>query len=287
MNNFQNIPEVRYILNAHKKVNQMYGNMPYSVHVLGVAFLIHKYSHLLEEDVRKPVIIAGVGHDLFEDTGETYNDGKKELGQFIADIIYRVTNLRGRNRNERANDEYYAGIKECPYALFVKICDRIFNMYFSRVHGNDSMYKKYKKELPLFKDKLYNGLYDELWDVLDNIEDIEIPVDGFPKIEKFDKDNIHGVQLPRIITAEIYIELYRKGVIEKKDLRVGFYYYGKCRNAKVAVWNGFCFVYMRSKFCQSFPENINHLHDDDGADLFIPIGIADVVEPHQIVTYQN
>lgn len=285
MNNFQNLEEVRYILDAHKKVNQMYSNMPYSVHTLSVAFLVDKYSHLLPKDVRKPVTIAGVGHDLIEDTSETYNDAKNKLGEFIADIIYRVTNLRGKNRGERANDEYYAGIKECPYALFVKICDRISNMFFSYYYGNTSMYRKYKKELPLFKNKLYNGLYDELWDVLENIEDIEKPLEYFPKIEKFDRDNIHDVRLPSIIKAELYIELYKKGVIEKKDLKIGHYYYGKCRNANVAVWNGFCFVYMRTKYCQHFPENINHIHDDNGFDLFIPIDEVITPEVDQVVTY--
>lgn len=60
-------------------------------------------------------------------------------------------------------------------------------------------------------------------------------------------------------------------MIEKKDLEVGEYYVGRCRNSHVAMWNGDVFIYLRTKFGDTFAEDIYHPEDDDGFDLFIPM----------------
>lgn len=62
-------------------------------------------------------------------------------------------------------------------------------------------------------------------------------------------------------------------MIAKKDLIHGQYYWGSCRNAQTARWNGITekFVYWRHKFGDRFAEDIRHPEDDDGFDLlFIP-----------------
>lgn len=282
--------EIQYILKSHRDVDQRYDGMPYSVHLLSVANFIKKYAYILPvelveqiDNLIEKLTIAGFGHDLIEDTNETYNDVVKVLGVFIADIIYRVTNLRGKNRDERANDEYYDGIKECPFALYVKLCDRICNMHYSFIKGS-SMYKKYQSEMPHFKELLYNGLYDELWDILENIEELGYPDSGYPTVTTFDKDTIYYIRLPKLITSEHYNELFSKGIIRKKDLKVGYYYFGKCRNASVAVWNGFCFVHMREKYGSSFTENIRHLEDENGGfDVFIPLYEAIPTETQTVI----
>lgn len=93
----------------------------------------------------------------------------------------------------------------------------------------------------------------------------------YPKIYKFTKDNIYLCKVPRSPTTFFYDEVYNKGVLRKDKLEIGKYYYGKCRNAKVAMWDGSVFVYMRDKWGTKYPEEINHLADDNGYDLFIPI----------------
>jgi len=88
---------------------------------------------------------AGWGHDTIEDTRASYNDVVKHLGQDAADIVYAVTNEKGKNRSERANEKYYAGIVARPGAVFVKLCDRIANVQYGKMTGS-SMYEKYRKE---------------------------------------------------------------------------------------------------------------------------------------------
>lgn len=71
----------------------------------------------------------------------------------VGDIVYAVTNEKGKNRSERANDKYYAGIVATPGAVFVKLCDRIANVQYGKMTGS-GMYDKYKKENANFVTKL-------------------------------------------------------------------------------------------------------------------------------------
>lgn len=63
-----------------------------------------------------------------------------------------------------------------------------------------------------------------------------------------------------------------KTIIAKKDLKDGAYYQGDCRNASIARWNGklSMFFYNRTKFGDTFVEDIHHPEDDNGFDLFWP-----------------
>lgn len=277
----------RYAMSNHQRVHQLYAGLPYHVHLLGVVDFVNKFAHLLTDDELTIAICAAWLHDTIEDTGITFNDLWKEMGdEKIADIVYRLTNLRGKTRAERANDEYYAGIIEEDIAIFVKLCDRLFNMFFSHNHGSERMKKMYQKERPEFKAKLYNGKFDEMWNLLDNIETITIDKDYFhPKIEQFDEESIYRVKLPQPVPFALYDELYRKGIIRKSDLVKNRYYRGKCRNAKVALWNGFEFVYMRFKHGEYRIDAVNHLEDDNGLDLFVPLRVEENPEENQRVKY--
>ncbi len=277
--------KIIFIIKQHQRIGQMYGDLPYHVHLNEVASFAKKYKHLIPEKDYNEVYIAAWGHDLYEDPGLSYNELKKVLGKFVADIIYAVSNEKGHNREEKANDKYYEGIKENKYALFVKLCDRLANMSFSKRNGNVGHYKMYEKEAINFKNKLYNGMYDEMWEELDNIKFTERDAEYYPKIDKVDEETIWYIHLPNPIPGDLYLELYKKGVIPKKNLIKGKYYFGKCRNGRVAMWNGHEFIYMRQEMNKSYhPEEINHIEDDNGFDLFIPIKEI-IPEEHQRIKY--
>ena len=70
-----------------------------------------------------------------------------------AEIAYALTNDKGRTRAERAGEKYYQGIRETPYAPFVKLADRLANISHSFTHSNESnahMKIVYANELPHF-----------------------------------------------------------------------------------------------------------------------------------------
>jgi len=278
-----NSEQLHWILQQHKRVQQRYDDLPYHVHLQDVVKFIKRFKYLIPEEDFDAVLIAGWGHDCLEDTGITYNDVVKALGKKPADIIYAVSNEKGHNRPERANDKYYAGIKENPLAIYVKLCDRLANLTFSKHHGHTNMYKTYQMEKEHFRNKLYNGMFDEMWDAIDQIEFTEKDADYYPKIDTFDEKTIWGIHLPQPIPGDLYRELYRKGIVAKKDLKKNHYYYGKCRNARVALWNGYEFIYMRQQGNLTFyPEEIFHLEDDNGYDLFVPLKVVDPTEEQRV-----
>lgn len=147
---------------------QRYGNAPYSTHLEAVVAVIKRYLYYIESDKHDVVITAGYGHDLVEDTEVTESFLIKNFGYEVADIIYRVSNERGRDRKER-NFKTYPKIWRNDLAIFVKLADRIANTTNSKNTGY-RMYKTYQKEYPIFRYALMvRELYPDMWKELDEI----------------------------------------------------------------------------------------------------------------------
>jgi len=136
----------QWCIEQHTKTNHMYDiYLPYEFHLRMVAQVCGRHQKLLAPDLATIVHIACWGHDLIEDTRTSYNDVKERLGVVSADIVYAVSNEKGKSRKEQANDKYYAGIRETPGAVFVKLCDRIANVQYSKMTGS-RMFQMYKNE---------------------------------------------------------------------------------------------------------------------------------------------
>jgi (p)ppGpp synthase/HD superfamily hydrolase len=172
--------KINWIIEQHSGTNHMYDKyLPYEMHLRMVANVADKFMYIMVPKERlhpgDPEVIkfrlASFGHDLIEDTRVSYNDVKKVLGEDAADIIYALSNEKGKNRKERANDKYYEGIRNTPGAVFVKLCDRIANVQYSKMTGS-SMFEKYKKENIDFMDGLgrrVGNAYEEMYQYLINL----------------------------------------------------------------------------------------------------------------------
>ena len=144
--------KINWIISRHEDTNHMYDTyLPYKFHLTMVVEVFKKFKYLLEpiiegdiEDILEEIELAAWGHDLIEDTRTSYNDVLFKIGN-AAHIIYALTNEKGKTRSERANDKYYEGIRDTPGAVFVKLCDRIANVQYSKMTGS-SMFNKYKRE---------------------------------------------------------------------------------------------------------------------------------------------
>jgi hypothetical protein len=68
-------------------------------------------------------------------------------------------------------DEVYQDIRNTPGATFVKLCDRIANVLYSRMMGSD-MFKKYKDENPHFINKLDGYELELLQPMVDRLNQI-------------------------------------------------------------------------------------------------------------------
>ena len=151
-----------YAQHLHTDTNQKYGEyLPYFFHVDLVGRIAWKYASYLPDEDRSEVIAAAYLHDVIEDCRVTYNDLEKNFGQKVADLVYAVTNEKGKNREQRANDKYYQGIRDTPHATYIKLCDRMANAFFSSVMGTNQVHM-YKKE----HEKFYQHLWSENYNVM-------------------------------------------------------------------------------------------------------------------------
>jgi (p)ppGpp synthase/HD superfamily hydrolase len=145
-----------YASKCHRETNHLYAGEPYETHLEAVDNVAFRFSHLLPLEDIITVRAACWCHDLIEDARQTYSDVKYATSERVADIVYAVTNEKGKTRKERANDKYYAGIRAVQYADFVKICDRIANVEHAVATGH-GMLKKYREEHALFVKELYSA----------------------------------------------------------------------------------------------------------------------------------
>lgn len=156
---------VTYAIMCHGRTNHKYNGEPYTIHLEMVSKVASKFLHLVDQDQHDVVIAAAWCHDVIEDTRQTYNDVKQELGVQVAEIVYALTNEKGRNRKERANDKYYEGIRDTPNAVFVKLCDRMANIEYS-VETGSRMLDLYRKEHEAFVDQLFDEKYSEMFEAM-------------------------------------------------------------------------------------------------------------------------
>lgn len=173
--------KIQWCIDQHKNTNHMYSEyLPYEFHLRMVAQAAKDFINLYEsscdgdvESCIEDVILASWGHDLIEDCRISYNDVLKTLGKGAADIVYAVTNEKGKNRKERANAKYYKGIRETQGAVFVKLCDRIANVQYSKM-TKSRMFEMYKKEnidftVQLGQNPANKHVLEPMFDYLNNL----------------------------------------------------------------------------------------------------------------------
>ncbi|MGM9692556.1 MAG: phosphodiesterase [Alloprevotella sp.] len=147
----------------------MWGTLHYSCHLRLTANYTLRFAHLLplaEKDM-ETVFAAAWFHDALEDARLTYNDLTKifdrlnaECGCDIrtrdaAEMVYALTNDKGRTRAERAGERYYAGIRQTPFAPYLKMCDRLANLRHSTLfYPHQRMAEIYAREMPHFLESI-------------------------------------------------------------------------------------------------------------------------------------
>jgi (p)ppGpp synthase/HD superfamily hydrolase len=154
---------ILYAQKCHIDTNHLYDGGPYFYHLQGVATIAERFIGYFPIEMHDAILAAAWSHDTIEDTRQTYNDVKTAIGEQAADIVYALTNEKGKNRKARANEKYYSEMKLVPGAVFVKLCDRLSNIIHS-VSSKSSMLQAYRKEHDFFTQMLFDGHYPELWE---------------------------------------------------------------------------------------------------------------------------
>lgn len=152
---------LKYRQNAIRMVlremgHMKYGDDPYFLHLSQVEGLLLSHGASYGNHTGQ-LAVAALLHDIIEDTGTTYNDVKKATNQYIADVVYDVTDSKGRNRKER-----HAGVAEAlrknQGARIVKLADRLANMLSSE----GRMARMYVEEYVQFRNELTTGIEEAL-----------------------------------------------------------------------------------------------------------------------------
>jgi len=145
-----------FAIEAHTGTNHLYDGKPYAdAHLEDVVRWGLRFIHLIPVEHQKTVLASLWGHDTFEDCRKTYNDIKRALGEKVADIIYALSNEKGKGRKDRADARYFMGIRQEEFADFGKWCDRLANASNS-VRTGHGMLKVHIAEHAHYKEELYH-----------------------------------------------------------------------------------------------------------------------------------
>ena len=116
----------------HQNVNEVYGDdLPYGFHLDMVAEGVISYGHLVcarEEDVI-PLFFGCYYHDSIEDARLSYNDVLRaarkwmteEQALMATEIVYALTNDKGRTREERAGEKLLQDLVIVKHHLLLQV----------------------------------------------------------------------------------------------------------------------------------------------------------------------
>lgn len=156
-----------FAITAHG--NQLYGSLPYAVHLDAVAALLEPYGEEAQ--------VTGYLHDVVEDTQITVAEISEKFTPFISRCVELLTDAAGDSRKERKSKTYarLAAVEgEERLALIVKTADRLANVRACIKDGNQRLLAIYREEHPVFRTSVYRlGLCDSLWADLSELMPID------------------------------------------------------------------------------------------------------------------
>ena len=97
---------------------------------------------LYQDGYSKEVIIAGLIHDLPEDSKTTLEETKSKFGSRVAELVEAVTfNDKIADEKERYLDTYNRCVKVGKDALVIKAADILDNSYYYKFTKDKKLYK--------------------------------------------------------------------------------------------------------------------------------------------------
>lgn len=135
---------------AHEEQKRRSGE-PYIIHPLNVALI------LAELELDKETIVAGLLHDVIEDTIMTYEDVEREFGTEVAQLVDGVTKVTqidwGMDKEdvqaENLRKMFMAMAKDIRVIL-VKLADRLHNMRTYQFWSPETQQRKAKETMEIF-----------------------------------------------------------------------------------------------------------------------------------------
>ncbi|MFO0950979.1 MAG: HD domain-containing protein [Isosphaeraceae bacterium] len=119
---------LRWAAECHEGQVRKGSKVPYFVHVVGVAMILHRLGY------REDVVVAGLLHDVVEDTSATIDDVRERFGPVVAELVGHGSEVKkdaeGKKRPwiDRKRD-HLAALADAPAeARAVVLADKLHNL---------------------------------------------------------------------------------------------------------------------------------------------------------------
>lgn len=141
-----------------KHAGQQWGSLPYEDHLYRV------YSVL--SGTNDTLAAAAFLHDVLEDTPTTPDELRALFGDEVTRLVLAVTKPKGVSRRAGA-ERYYAQILAGGQeAVLLKLADRLVNVRHAWDERASQLFM-YRREYPVFREKLRGDTFHVWWALLD------------------------------------------------------------------------------------------------------------------------
>jgi len=144
---------------------------PYGAHLDAVVDVLNRFGYVdMENPVHQVLRLSALAHDLLEDVNVDPITLRVLQGPDVLALVSAVTDEPGANRAER-HAKTYPKIAATPWALVLKMADRISNVEASLAFGPAKKLTMYRQEHPGFREALYRpgGPEEPMWALLDEL----------------------------------------------------------------------------------------------------------------------
>jgi guanosine-3',5'-bis(diphosphate) 3'-pyrophosphohydrolase len=226
-----------FAYNAHKDQRRESGE-PYVVHPVEVACI------LADMGLDTNTIVAGLLHDVIEDTKFTYEDMIKEFNQEVADLVEGVTKL-GKIEYKSKEEEQADNVRKMLLAMakdvrviLIKLADRLHNMRTLKYMPIEKQKEKAKETFDIFAPLAHRlGISKIKWELEDLAFRYTNPNEYYELVQKVSGKRVEREEYIRKIVLELKENLEMSGIESNIDGRPKHFYsiYKKMVNKNKSV----------------------------------------------------